>query len=394
MVGSQTLRHRLMQVLETHMARSMDHITDSVGMELDDARYQFKVHFNDRRISPESYVAECMDALKLRFKEFTKQFDKPTVRESITKMLEKKMSKITASLYWNDGRVCDLPSDCHSSPEWEAKLSQASNQLTRSGVGKAAVQLVVDMVSSKIQEITSVEPWNHHENARKEVMKYANDLLRSKFHTTIDQVENTIKPYKFEVDATENEWTHGQQRAVETLQSEVSDCQEELKSIKSQVGRRKLRHAMKYLAFVQHSKADTSSAAPVANIPEEVLEKAQQALAAKGRLAILNQRLAAVKSRQCQKISNKSCCPEVFLSVVSEKLATTAVMFIYIELLNEFFFQLPREVDNKLYYSLDKNAISKFCKENPTISQHLNAQERKETLELVMNKLRDLRRYT
>lgn len=38
-----------MQVLETHMARSMDHIVDSVGMELDDARYHFKVHYNDRR---------------------------------------------------------------------------------------------------------------------------------------------------------------------------------------------------------------------------------------------------------------------------------------------------------------------------------------------------------
>jgi dynamin-like GTPase MGM1, mitochondrial len=393
MVGSHNLRNRLMKVLETHMARSMDHIVDSVGIELDDARYQLKVHYNDRRISPESYVAECMDALKQRFKEFTKQFDKPTVRESITKMLESKMSNIISDLYWNDGNVSGLPKDCNSSPEWEAKLTQASNQLTRSGVGKASVQLVVDLVSSKIQEITSVEPWNCHENARKQVLQYAADLLRSKFHIAIDQVENTIKPYKFEVEATDLEWKNGQQRAVETLEIQILQCQDQLKSIKSLIGRRKLRQAMRYLDHIGISKENSPFNRSVTNIPDHVLEKAEQAVITKGKLSILSQRLAAVKSRQCQSISNKSCCPEVFLSVVSEKLAATAVMFIYIELLNEFFFQLPREVDSKLYYSLDQKAIKAFCKENSSVAEHLTAQERKETLELVMNKLRAIRRH-
>ncbi|KAI8895814.1 P-loop containing nucleoside triphosphate hydrolase protein [Globomyces pollinis-pini] len=391
MVGSTTLRQKLMEVLETHMGRSLNHIVDAVEVELDDARYDFKVHFNDVRISPESYVAETMDAFKQRFKEFKKQFDKQSVKESIRLMLEQRMLDIASEQYYDDSvKLAGLPKECGDSMMWDNKVNQASAQLTRSGVGKASVQLVVDLISSKLTEITTTEAWKYHANARQQVLQLATELLRSKFHITIDQVENTIKPLKFEVDVTELEWAEGQRRAIDTLQRQLNESQQELKEIKSQIGRRKFRHGTRYINYVDNAHPDEPI--PESPFPAPIITQIRQALHTQSRITILTQRLQAIKSRQCSSLASKPCCPETFLSVVSEKLATTAVMFIQIELLNEFFFQLPREVDNRMYYSLDRQQVEAFCKENPGIETHLRAQERKQTLELVMTKLRDLTR--
>ena len=62
-------------------------------------------------------------------------------------------------------------------------------------------------------------------------------------------------------------------------------------------------------------------------------------------------------------------------------------MFIQVELLNEFLFTFPRELDNRLVYVRDKKQIRQFACENPLIKKHLLLQERKEKLEDVMEKL-------
>lgn len=54
-----------------------------------------------------------------------------------------------------------------------------------------------------------------------------------------------------------------------------------------------------------------------------------------------------------------------------------------IELLVEFFYQFPREIDTRLGYDLDREEVARFARENPTIRTHLNLQERKEKLEMV-----------
>jgi predicted ArsR family transcriptional regulator len=62
-------------------------------------------------------------------------------------------------------------------------------------------------------------------------------------------------------------------------------------------------------------------------------------------------------------------------------------MFIQVELLSEFFFQFPREVDNRLVYEMDRRQIQQFARENPPVQKHLELQERKMKLEEVMDKL-------
>lgn len=59
------------------------------------------------------------------------------------------------------------------------------------------------------------------------------------------------------------------------------------------------------------------------------------------RIAILKLRLAALKSKRCKAgPENDVFCPEIFLNAVADKLAYTSAMFINIELLDHFFYQV------------------------------------------------------
>lgn len=127
------------------------------------------------------------------------------------------------------------------------------------------------------------------------------------------------------------------------------------------------------------------------------------------RSSVLRTRLLALKARRCKKgPEQKAFCPEAFLNVVADKLSHTAVQFInvsrtdlsrlgsrqqradywllrrtQIELLVEFFYQFPREIDTRLGYDLDREEVARFARENPQVRTHLNLQERKEKLEMV-----------
>lgn len=102
-------------------------------------------------------------------------------------------------------------------------------------------------------------------------------------------------------------------------------------------------------------------------------------------------RLAAVKSRQCATVKNKYHCPEVFLDVVADKLTSTAVLFLNVELLSEFYYNFPRELDARLGRHLSKAEIERFAREDPRIKGHLDVIRRKEMLELVLEKIESLR---
>lgn len=102
-------------------------------------------------------------------------------------------------------------------------------------------------------------------------------------------------------------------------------------------------------------------------------------------------RLAAVKSRQCKDLKNKYYCPEVFLDAAASKLAQTAVLFLNVELLSEFYYNFPRELDARLGRHLSEEQIERFAKEDPKIKRHLEVIRRKELLELVLEKMESLR---
>jgi dynamin-like GTPase MGM1, mitochondrial len=79
------------------------------------------------------------------------------------------------------------------------------------------------------------------------------------------------------------------------------------------------------------------------------------------------------------------------MDVVADKLTSTAVLFLNVELLSEFYYNFPRELDAKLGRQLDMGEIERFAREDPKVRRHLDVIDRKDKLELVLGKIEDLR---
>lgn len=117
----------------------------------------------------------------------------------------------------------------------------------------------------------------------------------------------------------------------------------------------------------------------------------REAVFLRDRATILKMRLAAVKANQCRTMKNKYHCPEIFLDVVASKLTSTAVLFLNVELLSEFNYNFPRELDVRLGRGLGKDEVERFAREDPKVKAHLEVIRRKELLELVLGKMDGLR---
>lgn len=101
-------------------------------------------------------------------------------------------------------------------------------------------------------------------------------------------------------------------------------------------------------------------------------------------------RLLALKSTQCASKSSKYQCPEIFLDVVADKLTSTAVLFLNVELLAEFYHDFPRELDARLGRHLSDAEVERFAREDPKVRGHLDVVQRKEMLERVLEKMEGL----
>ncbi|KAH7106350.1 P-loop containing nucleoside triphosphate hydrolase protein, partial [Auriculariales sp. MPI-PUGE-AT-0066] len=413
MTGTDTLRKRLMDVLESSMASSLHGITNAVQLELEEAAYQFKVQYNDRKISAESYVAETMDVLKAKFKNSQMQFSKPAVRGRLKGMLDDRVMDVLEQLYWSDTRLQELTGLAGDNkirvedlePYWKYKLEAASSLLTKSGVGRDSTQLVADGLRALIDSIASGEPFNHHPRAAERLVQLSHGILRDRIGVTSDQVENCIKPFKYEVEIDEREWEEGRSKAVELFEREMTMCENKLRDIRKRIGgSRKLNRIVDYVKQLEEQEKDrkrrrleNTEDAPVEPTVEEYryspasIVDGRHARLYTDRLAVLKFRISTLKGKRCKGgPHNDALCPEVFLNVVANKLAYTSAMFINIELLDHFFYQFPREIDSRLIYDLDRNEISRFARENPSIKKHLDLQERKEKLEEVMQQLQSL----
>jgi len=257
-----------MDVLESSMASSLHGITNAVQLELEEAQYQFKVQYNDRRISPESYVAETVDALKARFRDFMAQFRKPAVRAKLKTMLDERVMDVLEQLYWSDKRVGEFtalgedrrlkPADVE--PYWKYKLEAASSLLTKSGVGRDATLLVADGLRTLIDSIAAGEPFSFHPRASERLVKFAHMILRERIPPTSDQVENCIKPYKYEVEVDEREWENGRKEAIKLFERELGMCEERLKDIRKKVGgSRRLSNLMSHVRELEEKEREKRS---------------------------------------------------------------------------------------------------------------------------------------
>jgi len=427
-VGTSTLRKKLMHVLEQTMASSLQSTSDAIHQELEEATYEFKVQYNDRPLSAESYLAESLDAFKHSFKEFTEQFGRPQVRELLKEELDQRVLDLLAQRYWNKpindltpsppepDSLSNLP---HAEPDslfWHRKLDACTSSLTKLGIGRLATTVVANALQSHIDRLISASTFSAHPFARQAITDASSGILNERFYSTSDQVENCIKPYKFEIEVEDPEWLKGRENVSGVLKDELKACEAAVKSVEDVVGgKRKLKDVMGFVdrvrkgevvlegdgtggaggfsaALLQKGKRITRKARSHQRLKvTEMIHLGREAAFLRDRADILRLRLMAIKSKQCTNKKNKYYCPEIFLDVVADKLTSTAVLFLNVELLSEFYYNFPRELDVRLGRHLSEADIERFAREDPKVRRHLDVIKRKGMLELVLEKMESLR---
>ena len=263
-VGTTTLRKKLMLVLENTMAASLQSTTDAIRQELEEATYEFKVQYNDRPLSAESYLAESLDAFKHSFKEFTESFGRPQVRELLKTELDQRVLDLLAQRYWNKpiddlsvppkepNPISSLPNADPDSLYWRRQLDASTSTLTKLGIGRLATTVVANALQSHIDALIANSTFASHPFARDAIAGAASSILNDRFYSTSDQVENCIKPYKFEIEVDETEWAKARQNVVATLKRELQDCDRARTALQDAVGgKRRLKDVV---AFVDRAR--------------------------------------------------------------------------------------------------------------------------------------------
>ena len=405
-VGTTVLRKKLMHVLEQTMSASLQGTTDAIRQELEEATYEFKVQYNDRPLSAESYLAESLDGFKHAFKQYAEGFGRPQMHALLKRELDQRVLDLLAQRYWNKpitdlapvvaepDALADLPKAAPDSLYWHRQLDASTSQLTKLGIGRLATNVVATSIQAGIDKLIAQSNFVNHPFARQAIQEAASTILNDRFYSTSDQVENCVKPYKFEIELEGREWDAGREHAAHTLKDELAACQEAMKRLEASVGGR--RRLGEVVAFVDKARrgdvvVDGDGRSGAGGFSAALLQLGREGVFLRDRADIINMRLLAAKSKQCRSADNKYYCPEVFLDAVATKLAGTAVLFLNVELLSEFYYNFPRELDQRLGRHLTDDEIERFAKEDPKIKRHLDVIRRKDLLELVLDKMESLR---
>ena len=259
-VGTTTLRKKLMHVLEQTMAASLQGTNDAIHQELEEATYEFKVQYNDRPLSAESYLAESLDAFKHSFKEFAESFGRPQVRELLKEELSQRVLDVLAQRYWNkpitdltpalveSDPLSDLPKADPDNIYWHRKLDASSSSLTKLGIGRLATTNVANALQSEVEELINASTFSTHPFARQAITDAVSGILNERFYSTSDQVENCIKPYKYEIEVDDSEWAKGRHNVLDVLKKELKACETAEKSIETSIGgKKKTKDVMGYI---------------------------------------------------------------------------------------------------------------------------------------------------
>lgn len=400
-VGITTLRRKLMTVLERTMANSLQPTSDAIRQELEEATYQFKVEYNDRILTPESYLAQSVDAFKLAFKELTTQLGRNEVRNLLKNELDQRVLDLLAQRYWNkpvdftpvteiqEPPLSELPNADPNDLYWIRKLDAATSSLTKLGIGRLSTNLVINALMSEMDRLVDSTNFRNHPFARETIYDAASGILNMKFYSTSDQVENCIKPYKYEVDVEDREWAKSREHSFNLLKEELRQCEEAYNQIRKSVGGSKLNQVIKFVEKTRNARSNITpeEGSEAFGFSQALLARGKEALFLRERSDILRMRMAAIKSRQCKSKENKYYCPEIFLDVVADKLTQTAVLFLNVELLSDFYYNFPRELDARLGQNLSLEQIERFAKEDPKIKRHIELQQRRDLLNLALEKI-------
>ncbi|KAK8172067.1 protein MGM1, mitochondrial precursor [Phyllosticta citrichinensis] len=405
-VGMNNLRKKLMHVLENTMASSLKTTSEAIQRELAEASYEFKVQYNDRPLSAESYLAESLDAFKHSFKDFADHFGRQQVREMLKHELDQQVLTLLAQRYWNRpfddlsqplpemDPLSDLPKADPENPLWHLKLDASTSSLTKLGIGRLATTVVASALQAHVDRLIANSTFAAHPFARKAITEASTSILRELSYDISDELEICIKPYKYRIELEDHEWAKGRENIAQVLKEEQRMCDDAFKNIETEVGgRKKLRDVMTFIDRVRGGQVqiDGSGVGGAGGFSAALLERGRQAVFLRDRADLIKMRILAVKSKQCASKKNKYYCPEVFLDAVADKLTTTADLFLDAELLSKFYYLFPRELEARLGRNLSQAEIERFAREDPKVRRHLDVVRRKTLLEHVLKEMESLR---
>ena len=408
--GTPNLRKKLMYVLESTMSSALASTSEAIQQELAEATYEFKVQYNERSLTAESYLAESLDAFKHGFKGFSDTFGRKEVREIVKQELDQQVLNLLAQRYWNkpveslrpkndvedalQEPLEQLPkANPDNMPLWNLKLDASTSTLTKLGIGRLATGVTAQALQESVQSLIASGTFNSHPFAVKAITEASESILRDLSYETSDELEICVKPYKYRVEVSDAEWKRGRDNIAEVLKRELRDCDAATKVVEDQIGgRRKAKDVVSFIDRVRKGEVvlEGDGVGGAGGFSAALLKKGREALFLRDRGDILRMRLAAIKSRQCSNPQNKYHCPEVFLDAVADKLTSTADLFLDAELLSKFYYQFPRRLEQE-FRGLDDATIERFAREDPKIRRHLDLVRRKEGLEHVLKEMESLR---
>lgn len=265
-VGTQNLKKKLMHVLEQTMAGSLKTTSEAIQRELEDARYEFKVQYNERPISAESYLAESLDAFKHSFRGFTEQFGRQQVRDLLKHELDQQVLNLLAQRYWNrpfDDLSVPFPetdpltnlakADIDGEDQiWQIKLDSSSAALTKAGVGRLATNVVASALQAHIDRLITNSRFAAHPFARQAITDASTSILKDLSYDISDELEICIKPYKYRIEVEDNEWAKGRENVTAVLKDELKTVEAAVKQLEEQVGgRKRVRDVMSFIDRVR-----------------------------------------------------------------------------------------------------------------------------------------------
>ncbi|KAK5014918.1 mitochondrial dynamin GTPase Msp1, partial [Cryomyces antarcticus] len=370
------------------------------------ATYEYKVQYNDRPLSAESYLAESLDAFKHAFKGFTESFGRAEVRAILKHELDQQILNLLAQRYWNKpfddltppliepDLLSELPRSDPDNPLWHLKLDASSASLTKLGIGRLATTVVANALQAHIDRLISTSSFSAHPFARQTITQASASILRDLSYDTSDELEICIKPYKYRIELEDSEWARGRDNITAVLKGELRDCDAAIKAVESDLGgKKKMKDVTGFIDRVRSGEVvlEGDGTGGAGGFSSALLRKGREAVFLRDRAEILRMRLMAVRSKQCASKKNKYYCPEVFLDAVADKLTSTADLFLDAELLSKFYYNFPRELDTRLGRGLTPSEIERFAREDPKIRRHLDVVHRKALLEHVLTEIEALR---
>lgn len=403
--SNKKLRKKLIKILETTMSKELKPTFIKLQQELDNTRYRFKVEYNDRQLTPRTHLSSQIDILKLSVKELQELFGRNELKSVLRQELDQEVLKILSTNYWKDLENENLKNiiineESSSDQYWHKNVELASSTLTKLGIGRISTSIITNSIMSEINNILFVlqpESFKTEGFLYSLVNEIAIKVLNKKYYTTADQVENCIKPFKYEVDIEKREWDDSKNNSVLLLKEElkqVNNKKNELKSIINEsMGNKQIHQLIQFIKQEKHRIVDESSNNRYdGGFSTTMLQLGTNFINLENREKLLKFRLKFISGKQCKDQKSMDKCPEIYLKAINEKLISTAVLFLNIELLSDFFYNFPIELDKEIN-KLSNEDVEMFAKQDSNINKHIELQKKKDLLELAINKMNNMLIY-